>query len=101
MLAMWCLDAELGQRKIYTAGKAVRTPALIFCTTSAGKLPWYLVRQAIADGALQRVLEDHALPSHDIHAVYPSPKLVSKKTTHFIEFLQQSLMGEWWASGGR
>ena len=59
-------------------------------------LPWYIVRESIAEGALQRVLEDHALPAHDIHAVYPSPKLVSKKVTHFIEFLQQSLTGDWW-----
>ena len=103
----WTFTGPTGEEMSVQVHGRLRTnnKSAIFEATCQGfgvaMLPWYLVRQAIADGALQRVLEDHALPSHDIHAVYPSPKLVSKKTTHFIEFLQHSLMGEWWASGGR
>jgi DNA-binding transcriptional LysR family regulator len=59
-------------------------------------LPWYVARESVADGSLVPVLSDHALPAQDVHAVFPSPKLVSSKVTSFIGFLQQSLAGSWW-----
>ena len=42
-------------------------------------------------------MTDHALPNQEVHAVFPSPKLVPSKVTHFIAFLQQALAGEWWS----
>jgi DNA-binding transcriptional LysR family regulator len=42
------------------------------------------------------VLPDHALPAQEMHAVYPSPKLVPQKVTSFIDYLQQALAGNWW-----
>ena len=36
------------------------------------------------------------LPAQDMHAVFPSPKLVPSKVTSFIAFLQQAFAGEWW-----
>ena len=51
---------------------------------------------ALADGSAVAVLTDWALPAQEVHAVFPSPKLVPSKVTHFIAFLQQSLAGEWW-----
>ena len=62
-------------------------------------LPWYVARESVAEGAVVPVLADHALPAQDVHAVYPSPKLVSTKVTNFITFLQQSLAGDWWKQG--
>ncbi len=59
-------------------------------------LPWYVAREAIADSAVQPVLADHGLPAQDMHAVFPSPKLVPSKVTSFIDFLQHELAGEWW-----
>ncbi len=59
-------------------------------------MPWYVAREALANGAVQKVLADHGLPSQDMHAVFPSPKLVPSKVTHFIQFLQQNLAGDWW-----
>lgn len=59
-------------------------------------LPWYVARQAVADGLVQPVMTDAALPSQDVHAVFPSPKRVPAKVQAFIEFLQASLEGEWW-----
>ena len=41
-------------------------------------------------------MTDAALPSQDIHAVFPSPKRVPAKVRAFIEFLQTALDGEWW-----
>lgn len=59
-------------------------------------LPWYVAHDAVADGSLLPLLTDHVLPAQDVHAVYPSPKLVSTKVTSFIAFLQQSLADGWW-----
>ena len=59
-------------------------------------LPWYVARESVADGAIQAVLSDHALPAQELHAVFPSPKLVPSKVTSFIAFAQEALAGEWW-----
>jgi DNA-binding transcriptional LysR family regulator len=59
-------------------------------------LPWYVARESIADGSLRQVLADFALPVQELHAVYPSPKLVPSKVAAFIAFLQEALDARWW-----
>ena len=59
-------------------------------------LPWYVAREAVADGSIRPVLQAYALPVQELHAVYPSPKLVSSKVTTFIAFLQANLGEGWW-----
>jgi DNA-binding transcriptional LysR family regulator len=59
-------------------------------------LPWYVARESVADGAIVPVLQDVALPSQELHAVFPSPKLVPGKVSTFIDFLKLQLAGEWW-----
>ncbi len=59
-------------------------------------LPWYVARDSVADAAVLPVLADHALPAQDVHAVFPSPRLVPSKVLSFIAHLQQSLNGDWW-----
>lgn len=59
-------------------------------------LPRYVARESLADGAVQEVLADHRLPTQDLHAVFPSPKLVPQKVTHFIDWTRQQLQGDWW-----
>ena len=59
-------------------------------------LPWYVARESVADAVVLPVMTDHALPAQDMHAVYPSPKLVSAKVTDFVSFLQHALAGDWW-----
>ena len=41
-----------------------------------------------------------ALPSQEIHAVYPSPRLVPAKVSGFIDWLQQQLGDAWWTQTG-
>ncbi len=59
-------------------------------------LPWYVARVALAEGTVVPVMADHSLPTQEVHAVFPSPKLVPSKVSHFIGWLEQSLEGEWW-----
>jgi DNA-binding transcriptional LysR family regulator len=63
-------------------------------------LPWYVAHASVAEGRVLPVLADHALPAQEMHAVFPSPKLVPSKVTGFIAHLQQALAGEWWRGLG-
>lgn len=92
------------------AGTAVSTPvsgpfrsnnlSAVLAAASAGLglaiLPWYVARESIASDAVRVVMADHGLPAQEMHAVFPSPKLVPKKVTGFIDHLQQALAGDWW-----
>jgi DNA-binding transcriptional LysR family regulator len=62
-------------------------------------LPCYVARESVADGAVKPILERHTLPAQEIHAVYPSPKLVPGKVSAFIEHLRGALEGSWWERG--
>lgn len=59
-------------------------------------LPWYVARESIASGTVKPVMADHSLPAQEMHAVFPSPKLVPNKVTTFIDHLQSRLVGDWW-----
>mgnify|MGYP002072066879 FL=1 len=59
-------------------------------------LPWYVARESVAGGVIVPVLENYALPAQELHAVFPSPKLVPGKVSTFIDFLKLQLDGEWW-----
>ncbi len=55
-----------------------------------------MARDSVADGRCSRCSTDHALPTQEIHAVFPSPKLVPAKVSTFIEHLREALEGAWW-----
>lgn len=61
-------------------------------------LPWYVAESALRSGTLRQVMPDCELPEQEIHAVYPSPKLVPAKVQAFIGFLQGRFDGHWWSS---
>jgi len=59
-------------------------------------LPWYVAADSLNAGAIVEVLKGHSLPEQEIHAVYPSPKLVPQKVQSFIAFLQGRFGPRWW-----
>jgi DNA-binding transcriptional LysR family regulator len=59
-------------------------------------LPWYVARESVVDKTLRTVLEGFNLPVQELHAVFPSPKLVPSKGATVIEFLLIALVGDWW-----
>jgi DNA-binding transcriptional LysR family regulator len=59
-------------------------------------LPWYVAQDSLQAGAIVEVLKGHSLPEQEIHAVYPSPKLVPQKVQAFIAFLQGRFGPRWW-----
>ena len=64
-------------------------------------LPWYVANDSLASGAVVEVLKGHSLPEQEIHAVFPSPKLVPQKVQAFIAFLQGRFDGRWWEAVGK
>lgn len=63
-------------------------------------LPWYVAHESVQSGAVQAVLADWVLPQQEIHAVYPSPRLVPAKVSGFIAWLQGQFGESWWAEPG-
>jgi DNA-binding transcriptional LysR family regulator len=61
-------------------------------------LPWYVAADSLASGTVVEVLKGHSLPEQEIHAVYPSPKLVPQKVQAFIAYLQGRFGERWWES---
>ena len=61
-------------------------------------LPWYVASDSLRTGQVVEVLKGHSLPEQEIHAVYPSPKLVPGKVQAFIAFLQGRFDKRWWES---
>jgi DNA-binding transcriptional LysR family regulator len=60
-------------------------------------LPLYVAQASIDAGAVVQVLAEWSLPSQEIHAVFPSPRLVPAKVSGFVEWLQGQIGERWWA----
>ncbi|MET3440528.1 DNA-binding transcriptional LysR family regulator [Variovorax paradoxus] len=59
-------------------------------------MPRYVASESLASGKVLEVLGDHKLPEQEIHAVFPSPKLVPGKVSGFVAFLQGRFAEGWW-----
>ncbi|WP_309680457.1 LysR family transcriptional regulator [Polaromonas sp.] len=59
-------------------------------------MPRYVASDSLATGQVVEVLKDHGLPEQEIHAVFPSPKLVPGKVQVLIAFLQGRFGPRWW-----
>ncbi len=60
-------------------------------------LPWYVAHESVQAGAVKPLLERYALPAQEMHAVFPSPRLVPGKVSGFVGWLQGQFDGRWWA----
>jgi DNA-binding transcriptional LysR family regulator len=61
-------------------------------------LPTYVVQEAVENGALVTLLSDWDLPKQEIHAVYPSPRMVPAKVSGFVAWLHTQLNETWWTT---
>jgi DNA-binding transcriptional LysR family regulator len=59
-------------------------------------LPTYVVHKSVESGALVTLMKDWMLPTQEIHAVYPSPRMVPTKVSGFVEWLYEQLGDAWW-----
>ncbi|MDP3170533.1 MAG: LysR family transcriptional regulator [Polaromonas sp.] len=61
-------------------------------------LPTYVVHEAVQRGVLVALLQSWPLPPQEVHAVYPSPRMVPAKVTGFIGWLQGQIGKTWWTT---
>ncbi|RYF53599.1 MAG: LysR family transcriptional regulator, partial [Comamonadaceae bacterium] len=59
-------------------------------------MPRYVASDSLTLGKVLEVLPDHTLAEQEIHAVFPSPKLVPGKVSAFVAFLQGRFGDVWW-----
>ena len=64
-------------------------------------LPLYVAHESLKTGAVLPLLADWSLPAQEIHAVYPSPRLVPAKVSGFVAWLQDQFGDEWWIDSGK
>ncbi len=101
----WMLTGPDGEEQVVQVRGPFRSNNLsaVLAAARAGLgiaiLPWYVARESVADGSVRPILERHSLPTQEIHAVFPSPKLVPGKVSSFIEHLRAALEGAWWERG--
>ncbi len=60
-------------------------------------LPRYVAQASLQSGTVRSILDDWSLPSQEIHAIYPSPRLVPAKVAGFVAWLQGEIGDAWWA----
>ena len=56
-----------------------------------------LIYFSVAAGALLPLLERWQLPAQEVHAVFPSPKMLPSKVKSLCDFLAPRFVGDWWA----
>ena len=101
----WTMTGQDGKEHVVPARGPLRSNNLSAVLAAAREelgiaiLPWYVARESVADGSVGPILERYTLPTQEIHAVFPSPKLVPVKVNAFIERLRAALQGSWWARG--
>ena len=60
-------------------------------------VPRYVANDSLRSGTVLPLLPGWALPAQEMHAVYPSPRLVPAKVTDFVDWLQGQFSDDWWA----
>jgi len=59
-------------------------------------LPTYVAHESLRTKSVVPLLSDYTLPSQEIHAVYPSPRMVPAKVSGFIHWLTGKFPQNWW-----
>ncbi len=100
--AVWRLTRANGEPVTVTVTGHLRSNNLSAVLAAArgglgiAALPRYVAQDSLTSGHIVEVLKDHALPEQEIHAVFPSPKLVPAKVQAFIALLQGRFGERWW-----
>jgi len=61
-------------------------------------LPLYVAHKSIESKVVLTLLDGWQLPQQEVHAVFPSPRLVPAKVKLFITWLQGQFGSSWWAT---
>ncbi len=99
---IWRLSSPKGNMVTVTVTGRLRSNNLSAVLSAArnglglAAMPRYVAADSLASGHVLEVLKDHTLPEQEIHAVFPSPKLVPGKVSAFVAYLQGRFGPRWW-----
>jgi DNA-binding transcriptional LysR family regulator len=100
--ARWHFAGPGGQAESVAVRGPLRSNSLSILLEAAvggmgvAALPRYVAHAALERGDVVPLLEAWSLPAQEIHAVYPSPRMVPLKVSGLVDWLQARLEGEWW-----
>jgi DNA-binding transcriptional LysR family regulator len=100
---VWRLTSSKGEAVTVPVTGRVRSNNLSAVLAAAradlgiAALPCYVAAESLAQGSVMEVMRSYTLPEQEIHAVFPSPKLVPKKVSAFVAFMQGRFVPRWWA----
>jgi len=103
--ARWNFSASDGRQASVPVQGSLRSNSLSSLLMAAREgmgvaaLPLYVAQQSLRAGTLVPLLEDWQLPQQEIHAVYPSPRMVPAKVSQFVAWLQGQMGDNWWEGG--
>jgi len=101
--ARWQLSGAKGKTVSVAVRGALRSNNLSMLLMAARKgmgiaaVPRYVAQESLNTGAVRSVLDDWQLPQQEIHAVFPSPRMLPAKVTQFIAWLEGQFDQDWWA----
>jgi DNA-binding transcriptional LysR family regulator len=101
--ARWHFTGPAGQPSSVPIKGPLRSNSLsvLLAAVRAGMgvaaLPRYVAQESLRTGAVVAIMNDWSLPAQEMHAVYPSPRMVPRKVSGLIAWLQEQFDGEWWA----
>jgi len=111
--ARWHFTGAGGQAESVAVKGPLRSNSLSLLLEAAvegmgiAALPRYVAQEGLVQGTVVPLLGAWSLPSQEVHAVFPSPRMLPLKVSGFVGWLQAQFEGEWWVrawkagSGGR
>ncbi|HEY8975348.1 MAG TPA: LysR family transcriptional regulator [Burkholderiaceae bacterium] len=100
--ARWHFTGAGGQAESVAVKGPLRSNSLSLLLEAAvegmgiAALPRYVAQQALVAGAVVPLLGEWSLPAQEVHAVFPSPRMLPLKVSGFVGWLQAQFEGEWW-----
>jgi len=102
--ARWLFTGTDGRLEAITVRGPLRSNNLSALLSAArgglgvAALPRYVAHDSLNSAAVLALLSHWSLPTQEVHAVYPSPRLVPAKVSGFVEWLAQQFTDEWWVN---
>jgi len=100
--ARWHFTGAGGQAESVAVKGPLRSNSLSLLLEAAvegmgiAALPRYVAQEALVHGAVVPLLGAWSLPAQEVHAVFPSPRMLPLKVSGFVGWLQAQFEGEWW-----
>jgi DNA-binding transcriptional LysR family regulator len=100
--ARWHFTGAGGQAESVAVKGPLRSNSLSLLLEAAvegmgiAALPRYVAQEALVKRSVVSLLDDWSLPAQEVHAVFPSPRMLPLKVSGFVGWLQAQFEGEWW-----